>query len=280
MKRQRTLDKKELTRKEKWREIIFEAETSDARLFDVILLWGILVSVFVVTLSSVPSISEHYHTFLVGMEWFFTIVFSIEYFLRIYLSKNPKQYIFSFWGIIDLISTLPTYLSIFVHGPQYLLTIRTLRLLRVFRILRITSYSNEARSLGKALRASGAKITVFFGLILIIVIIMGTLMFIIEGPEHGFTSIPRGIYWAIVTITTVGYGDITPSTITGQILSSTLMILGYAVITVPTGIVSVEYADQKRAKNDCPVCETRNETDAKFCKSCGASLSNQPNASS
>lgn len=280
MKRQRTLDKKELTRKEKWREIIFEAETSDARLFDVILLWGILVSVFVVTLSSVPSISEHYHTFLVGMEWFFTIIFSIEYFLRIYLSKNPKQYIFSFWGIIDLISTLPTYLSIFVHGPQYLLTIRTLRLLRVFRILRITSYSNEARSLGKALRASGAKITVFFGLILIIVIIMGTLMFIIEGPEHGFTSIPRGIYWAIVTITTVGYGDITPSTITGQILSSTLMILGYAVITVPTGIVSVEYADQKRAKNDCPVCETRNETDAKFCKSCGASLSNQPNASS
>jgi voltage-gated potassium channel len=210
---------------------------------------------------------------LKSIEWFFTIVFSIEYFLRIYLSEKPRNYIFSFWGIIDLLSTIPTYLSIFVAGPQYLLTIRTLRLLRVFRIMRITSYSKEARSLVKALRASGAKVTVFFGFILIIVIIMGTIMFIVEGPENGFTSIPRGIYWAIVTVTTVGYGDITPNTILGQVLSSTLMILGYAVITVPTGIVSVEYADQKRKRNDCNECGTENDNDANFCKECGADLS-------
>ncbi|MBO6515959.1 MAG: ion transporter, partial [Bacteroidia bacterium] len=154
------------------------------------------------------------------------------------------------------------------------LIIRTLRLLRVFRIMRLTSYSKEAKGLGKALRASSAKVTVFFGFILIIVILMGTAMFIIEGqqPDTKFTSIPRSIYWAIVTVTTVGYGDITPNTILGQVLSSTLMILGYAVITVPTGIVSVEYAEQKRAKNRCDACGTENETDARYCKSCGNSL--------
>jgi voltage-gated potassium channel len=271
--KQRTLDKHYLSRKEKWREIIFDANTPDARLFDVVLLWFILVSVFVVMLSSVPTIPDTYSVWLKSIEWFFTIVFSIEYFLRIYLSEKPRNYIFSFWGIIDLLSTIPTYLSIFVAGPQYLLTIRTLRLLRVFRIMRITSYSKEARSLVKALRASGAKVTVFFGFILIIVIIMGTIMFIVEGPENGFTSIPRGIYWAIVTVTTVGYGDITPNTILGQVLSSTLMILGYAVITVPTGIVSVEYADQKRKRNDCNECGTENDNDANFCKECGADLS-------
>ncbi|MCB9261509.1 MAG: ion transporter [Flavobacteriales bacterium] len=274
----RTLDKKHLTRKEKWREIIFEADTSDARLFDVILLWVILFSVFIVMLSSVDSIQTHYGSILKIAEWFFTIVFSIEYFLRIYLSPNPRKYILSFWGIIDLLSTIPTYLSLFIFGPQYLLTIRTLRLLRVFRIMQLTSYSREANSLGKAIKASGAKITVFFGAILIVVIIMGTLMFVIEGPENGFSSIPRGIYWAIVTITTVGYGDITPNTILGQVLSSTLMILGYAVITVPTGIVSVEYADQKRnnkeiqPKNGCKNCQTTNDLDAKFCKHCGENL--------
>ncbi len=273
MNKQRTLDKQHLTRKEKWREIIFDANTPDARLFDVLLLWFILISVFVVMLSSVPTVYDNYGKLLTTIEWVFTIVFSVEYFLRIYLSKKPSNYIFSFWGIIDLLSTIPTYLSILIAGPQYLLTIRTLRLLRVFRIMRLTSYSREARALGKALRASGAKVTVFFGFILIIVIIMGTIMFIIEGPKNGFTSIPRGIYWAIVTVTTVGYGDITPNTILGQVLSSTLMILGYAVITVPTGIVSVEYADQKRKRNICEHCGTENENDAKFCKECGSDLS-------
>ncbi len=281
MKRLRTLDKSELSRKEKWREIIFEAETSDARRFDVLLLWAILVSVFVVILSSVSSLPIHYTKVLNIAEWFFTIVFSIEYFLRVYLSKKPKKYIFSFWGIIDLLSTIPTYLSIFIVGTKYLLIIRTLRLLRVFRILRLTSYSNEAKSLGRALKSSGAKVTVFFSFILIIVVLMGTAMFIIEGqePNTKFTSIPKSIYWAIVTVTTVGYGDLAPKTNLGQVLSSILMILGYAVITVPTGIVSVEYADQKRAKNQCKNCQTDNDLDSKFCKSCGESFINKPTTS-
>lgn len=280
MKPVRTLDKKHLSRREKWREIIFEAETPDARLFDVILLWAILISVCIVMLSSVPSFYDAHGPVLKVLEWFFTIVFSIEYFLRIFLSKRPRHYVFSFWGIIDLLSTIPTYLSIFIHGSQYLLIIRILRLLRVFRILRLTSYSREAASLGKALKASSAKVTVFFGFILIVVILMGTAMYVIEGAQYNylphegnqFTSIPKSIYWAIVTVTTVGYGDITPTTILGQVLSSTLMILGYAVITVPTGIVSVEYAQQKKDQNICPSCQTKNDPDALYCKSCGTSL--------
>ena len=271
---QNTLDKTHLTTKEKWREIIFEAETKDARLFDVVLLWAIVISVFIVMLSSVQSLSDNYGDALKIGEWFFTIIFSIEYFLRIYLSTNPRKYIFSFWGIIDLLSTIPSYLSLIIPGPQYLLMIRTLRLLRVFRIMRLKSYGKEATELARAIRSSSAKITVFFGFILILVIMMGTAMYMIEGPKHGFNSIPRGIYWAIVTVTTVGYGDITPSTIVGQILSSTLMILGYAVITVPTGIVSVEYADQKRSKNksQCSNCGKAVKDQDNYCASCGIVL--------
>jgi voltage-gated potassium channel len=284
LKKQRTLDKNHLTRREKWREIIFEADTPDARLFDVILLWGIVISVFVIMLDSVQTISAPVSRVLQYLEWFFTIVFSIEYFLRIYLSKKPRKYILSFWGIIDLLSTIPTYLSLFISGTKYLLIIRVLRLLRVFRIFRLSRYSKEANSLGKALKASSNKITVFFGFILILVILMGTVMYIIEGAEHNyelneenkFSSIPASIYWAVVTVTTVGYGDITPSTILGKILSSALMIIGYAIITVPTGIVTVEFADQKRGKNPCRHCETNNEKDALFCKNCGESMSNTP----
>lgn len=279
---QRTLDKKHLTTKEKWREIVFEAETPDARLFDVILLWAILLSVFIVMLSTVPDISLNTQKVVLYLEWGFTILFSIEYFVRILLSEKPSKYIFSFWGIIDLLSTIPTYLSIFVHGSQYLLVIRALRLLRVFRIMRLTSYSKEASGLAKAIRASSAKITVFLGFILIVVILVGTGMYVIENaaynfeyhPENKFSSIPMSIYWAIVTVTTVGYGDITPVTITGKVLSSILMILGYAVITVPTGIVSVEYADQKRASRKiCGKCNGPNTKEARFCSNCGASLS-------
>lgn len=286
MTKQRTLDKEHLTRKEKWREIIFEAETSDARLFDVVLLWAIVISVFVVMMSSVNNLHETTSTYLKYAEWFFTAVFSLEYFLRIYLSPKPRNYIFSFWGIIDLLSTIPTYLSLLIHGSQYLLIIRVLRLLRVFRIMRLTSYSQQATSLARAIRASSSKITVFFGFILIVVILMGTAMYIIEGAQHDyvynesnkFSSIPASIYWAIVTITTVGYGDITPSTTLGKFLSSVLMILGYAVITVPTGIVTVEYADQKNKTKSCPACNNSNDLDAAFCNKCGQAFSPESKA--
>jgi voltage-gated potassium channel len=280
LKKQRTLDNPNLTRKEKWREIIFEANTPDSRLFDVILLWAILSSVVVIMLDSVQTISVPISKVLIYMEWFFTILFSIEYFLRIYLSRNASKYILSFWGIIDLISTIPTYLSLFFHGTKYLLIIRVLRLLRVFRIFRLSRFSKEASGLGKALRSSSNKIIVFFGFILVLVILMGTLMYIIEGAQHNyepiednkFSSIPASIYWAVVTVTTVGYGDITPQTILGKFLSSALMIIGYAIITVPTGIVTVGYVDQKRAKSNCTSCETNNDVDALFCKNCGESM--------
>lgn len=288
MKVQRTLDNPRLTRKEKWAEIIFEANTPDSKLFDIILLWAILISVLVTMLSSVQTISASVVDILVYTEWGFTILFSIEYFLRIYLSNKPRNYIFSVWGIIDLLSTIPTYLTLFFHGTKYLLIIRVLRLLRVFRIFRLSNYSKEAAGLGKALKASSKKITVFFGFILILVVLMGTLMYIIEGaqheyelnPDNKFSSIPASIYWAVVTVTTVGYGDITPQTILGKFLSSALMIIGYAIITVPTGIVTVQFADQKRAGSVCGNCETKNETDASFCKSCGQSLTNQAKPSS
>ena len=280
MKTQRTLDNPNLTRKEKWAEIIFEANTPDSKLFDVILLWAIVVSVVVVMLSSVQTISPSFEKTLVIIEWGFTIIFSIEYFLRIYLSHNKAGYLFSFWGIIDLLSTIPTYLSLIITGTQYLLIIRILRLLRAFRILRISRYSKEASNLTKAMRASSTKITVFLAFILILVILMGTTMYIIEGAEYNyelndnnqFSSIPASIYWAVVTVTTVGYGDITPHTILGKFLSSALMIIGYAIITVPSGIVTVEFADQRRHQRPCPNCKTNNENDALFCKSCGASL--------
>ncbi|MCB9245838.1 MAG: ion transporter [Flavobacteriales bacterium] len=264
------MDKKDLSTREKWREIIFESHTPDSRLFDVILLYAILLSVAVIMLDSVEKIDLRYGHILSVIEWFFTIIFTIEYVARIALSEDKRKYILSGWGIIDLVSTIPSYLSLFVHGPQYLLTIRILRLLRIFRVLRLNSYLKEARILGTALKASSAKIIVFFGVILSVVIVMGTLMYLIEGPAHGFTSIPRGIYWAIVTITTVGYGDLTPITVVGQMISSLLMLIGYAVITVPTGIVSVELAQHKPKGAVCTECGNReNDIDALFCKHCG-----------
>jgi len=260
-------------RRERWYEIIFGAETREGKLFDVILLWAILFSICVVMLDSVHSVTEKNGELLKGLEWFFTIIFSIEYFLRIYVTEKPRKYILSAWGIIDLLSTIPTYLSLFIEGPQYLLMIRILRLLRIFRILSLKRYAREANSLGQSVRASGAKITVFFAIILIIVILMGTLMYIVEGPENGFISIPFSIYWAIVTITTVGYGDVTPETVLGQVLSSALMIVGYAVIAVPTGIVSVEMAQFSKNSTTCSNCGNKeNDDKADFCKFCGSSL--------
>ena len=264
----------------KMHEIIFEADTPKGKLFDVILLWAILASVLAVMLETVDSIKSEYRDVLIILEWIFTILFSIEYVFRLLSVNKPWKYATSFMGVVDLLSTIPTYISLFVAGPQYLLVIRTIRLLRVFRILKLTRYISEANVLKNALRASAVKITVFIGGVVVLVLIMGTLMYIIEGPEHGFTSIPTSMYWTIVTITTVGYGDIAPSTTIGQTLASVIMLLGYGIIAVPTGIVGGEIAKSKLPKDkgqfstqSCPSCsEEGHDTNAKHCKYCGERL--------
>jgi len=271
----RTFSKKHLSTREKWYEIIFGHHTVEGKGFDVLLLWAILLSVTAVMLESVSSVRAKYGFWLTIAEWTFTIIFTIEYILRIIISRKPLSYIFSFYGLIDLLSTIPTYLGLFFVGPHYLITIRTFRLLRVFRILKLTRYLGESNSLGKALLASRAKIIVFLGAILSITVIVGTLMYIIEGKEagSGFTSIPRSIYWAIVTITTVGYGDIAPQTSIGQLFSAILMLLGYAVIAVPTGIVSAEIVRLKDDHKECVRCgHDTHDSEARFCLKCGERL--------
>ncbi len=266
-----------MTIKEKLHEIIFEADTPMGKLFDVILLVAILLSVLAVLLETVASIREEYEGLLNLLEWAFTVVFSVEYLLRIWLVRKPWKYIFSFMGIVDLLSTLPTYISLFVAGPQYLLVIRTVRLLRVFRVLKLTRYLSEAKILKNALKQSAAKITVFIGGVIVLVLILGSLMYIIEGPGNGFSSIPASMYWTIVTITTVGYGDITPVTTLGQTIASVIMLLGYGIIAVPTGIVTAEMAFSKKdetiSTQACQSCSKEgHDPDAKHCKFCGEQL--------
>jgi len=265
--------------KVKMHEVIFEADTKQGKLFDVILLWAILASVIAVMLETVESIKTEYRSILVILEWVFTILFSIEYIFRLLSVGKPLKYALSFMGIVDLLSTIPTYISLFVAGPQYLLVIRTIRLMRVFRILKLTRYISEARALKEALLSSAVKITVFIGGVIVLVLIMGTLMYIIEGPEHGFTSIPTAMYWTVVTITTVGYGDIAPVTTLGQTLASMIMLLGYGIIAVPTGIVGGEIAKNKVGRKDvistqaCPSCSREgHDYNAKYCKYCGERL--------
>ncbi|MCI4668391.1 MAG: ion transporter [Bacteroidia bacterium] len=262
-------------------EIIFEADTPAGKAFDIILLWLIGISVAVVMLESVPRINKEYQSLFTIIEWVVTILFTIEYCLRIYSVYRPFVYIFSFYGIVDLLSILPTFLSLFLPGTQYLVTIRALRLLRVFRILKLSNYTSQGNVLLSALRASRTKITVFMMAVMTIVVIMGSAMYLIEGtdPETKFTSIPISIYWAIVTLTTVGYGDISPTTELGQFLSSILMILGYAIIAVPTGIVSSEISkadvveEEEINTTSCPSCSRYgHDSDATFCKYCGHSL--------
>jgi voltage-gated potassium channel len=261
--------------KENLHSIIFETESRPGLVFDVGLLISIFVSVLFVILESVESIENRFGLFLKGGEWFFTILFTIEFILRIIAVKRPVKYLLSFYGIIDLLSILPTYMSGLITGSHYLIIIRSLRLLRVFRILKLMRYLGEASLLTKALRASRYKITVFLGAVLILASILGTLMYLIEGPENGFTSIPQGIYWAVVTLTTVGYGDIYPSTIPGKFISTIAMILGYGIIAVPTGIVSVELSRvrDEAVGRSCPSCGAEgHDNDADFCKYCGAEL--------
>jgi len=274
-KTERTLAKKKLSLKEKLYEIIFGHHTVEGKMFDVILLWAILLSVIVVMLESVRSLQLKYGYLFTVVEWCFTIIFTIEYLLRIFIYKKPWKYMLSFYGIIDLLSTIPSYLGLFFIGPQYLLTIRIFRLLRVFRVLKLTRYMGESKNLATALKASRAKIIIFMGVIFSITVIIGTIMYIIENqyPDSGFTSIPKSIYWAIVTITTVGYGDIAPQTALGQFLSAVLMFLGYAVIAVPTGIVSSEMVKQNPDDISCDRCGNKvNDQDARFCKLCGEKM--------
>lgn len=258
----------------KLHEIIFEADTPIGKLFDVVLLILIVVSVLVVILDSVASLNARFGLYFYYAEWFFTILFTLEYMLRIITTKHPSKYIFSFYGIIDLLAILPTYLSLILRGTQFLLVIRMLRLLRVFRVLKLARYVGASAVLAIALRNSRHKIIVFLEVVLTLVVIMGSLMYLIEGPANGFTSIPLSIYWAIVTLTTVGYGDIAPQTFLGQSLASVIMIIGYAIIAVPTGIISVEMS--KASDTNTQVCENCHskfhDDDAKFCKNCGEEL--------
>ncbi len=260
-------------------EVIFEADTATGKTFDVVLLWSILLSVAAVLLESVEAIRIGYGRILYGVEWGFTILFTIEYAIRIICVRRPWLYIRSFYGIVDLLSILPTYISVVVGGSQAMIVIRALRLLRVFRVFKLARYVGEASVLMDALRASRAKITVFLLTVLSIVLIVGSLMYLIEGthPDSGFTSIPASIYWTIVTMTTVGYGDITPQTIPGKTLASMVMIIGYGIIAVPTGIVTAEISaasHQRRITTHvCPECHREgHEPDAKCCKFCGSSL--------
>lgn len=255
--------------------VIFAAETRAGRTFDVILLIAIIGSVIAVSLETVPSIAAPYARALLIAEWVFTLLFTVEYVVRLVCVRRPLRYATSFWGVVDLLAILPTYLSLLFPGAQGLLVIRGLRLLRVFRIMKLARYVGEATVLRDALVASRPKITVFLFAVLMLVVVMGAVMYLVEGPENGFTSIPIGMYWAIVTLTTVGFGDITPHTPLGQLIASVLMVCGYGIIAVPTGIVTAELTRGTVTKpvsaRACHACgRDGHDADAEFCKFCGA----------
>lgn len=268
----------------KWKarlhEIIYEADTPEGRFFDVALLVVILLSIILVMLESVHSLYLRYFWEFYIAEWIITIIFTIEYIARIVAINKKRRYIFSFYGIVDLLSTIPTYIAFIFGGYNILFGIRALRLLRVFRVLKITRYITESNKLASALRNSKAKILVFLFGVFVICIIMGTIMYLVEGPENGYTSIPISIYWCIVTLTTVGFGDIHPVTPLGRAIASLIMITGYGIIAVPTGIVSAEYsrASQQVPTNTqvCPHCnESKHLDKAEFCHNCGKKLNVQ-----
>ncbi|MBD3862237.1 MAG: voltage-gated potassium channel [Olleya marilimosa] len=275
--------------KDKLHEIIYEADTPAGKLFDVVLLVLILASIILVMLESVRNIDAKYHNALYVGEWIITIFFSIEYILRIITVKKPFKYIFSFYGILDLLSTIPMYISFVFAGSHALVTLRALRLLRVFRILKLARYLGASNQLRDSIIASRVKIFVFLFAVLISSVIFGTIMYLVEGEDNGFTNIPKSVYWCIVTLTTVGFGDIAPQTALGQFITTIIMILGYGIIAVPTGIVSAEYSKSlKKSENDtpnppskklnlntqrCSNChESYHDDDANFCKVCGNNL--------
>lgn len=262
-----------------WHEIIFEADTQAGKAFDVGLIVLILASVACVMADSVGQLQARWGNALWAAEWVFTVLFTIEYLMRLMCVAHPKAYVFSFFGIIDLLAILPTYAALVLSGSHYLMSVRILRVLRVFRIFKLTQYLAEARLLLRALQAGMPKITVFALTVLTLVIIIGSVMYVVEGPENGFTSIPIGIYWAIVTLTTVGFGDVTPKTPLGQLFACLVMILGYSIIAVPTGIVTVELTREAQqslkeiSTQACMNCSLDgHDADAVYCKACGAKL--------
>jgi voltage-gated potassium channel len=257
--------------------IIFEADTRAGRRFDMLLIAAILLSILIVLLDSVQAVSNRHEAALEFLEWSFTLLFSVEYLLRLMCVRRPLRYATSFFGIIDLLSVLPTYLAFFVPEVHALLDVRILRLIRIFRIFKLTLYVQEYQVLTSAVRASRRKIMVFLSIVMMVVLLMGTLMYVLEGPEHGFTSIPKAMYWAIVTMTTVGYGDLTPHTDVGKTLASLMMLVGWGVLAVPTGIVTAEMTTQRLLRppttRTCHRCLSEgHDNDARFCKDCGAQL--------
>ena len=259
--------------------IVFHADDPLGKAFDVALIFAIVASVVVVMLESVASVQARIAGGLRIAEWAFTILFTIEYLLRLWLVERKRDYALSFFGIVDLLSVLPTYISLFVAGAQALLVVRILRVLRIFRVLKLAHYVNEAESLGRALAASKRKILVFIFVVLTIVTVMGSMMYVIEGGENGFTSIPQSVYWAVVTLSTVGFGDIYPVTPLGKALASVIIMMGYGIIAVPTGIVTVElnrereHEEAARRHEECPRCGLgEHDADARFCKRCGTSI--------
>ncbi len=265
--------------KAKLHEIIYEADTPAGKLFDLVLLILILASIVLVMLESVESFALAHGDFLNIAEWVITILFTLEYFARIISIKKPAQYIFSFYGVIDFLSTIPKYLSLFIFGTHSLVALRALRLMRIFRILKLARFIGESNNIMRALKASRIKIGVFIMFVLILCTILGSIMYLVEsGEDSGFTSIPRSIYWAIVTLTTVGYGDIAPLTALGQLIASIIMIMGYGIIAVPTGIVTAEFATMDKEDvhlntQSCPNCSAEgHRDDAEFCFDCGESL--------
>ena len=254
--------------------VIFQSRTTAGKLFDVLLILAIIASVMAVMLDSVAAIDARYGRLLKRIEWTFTILFTVEYLARLWCVRKARIYATSFYGIVDLLAILPTYLALFVTGSGYLLVIRILRILRLFRVLKLARYVSAADALVEAMVQSWRKILVFLYVIVTLVVIFGSLMFLVEGPANGFTSIPRGVYWGIVTLTTVGFGDIVPQTPLGQFIASIVMIMGYGIIAVPTGIYAAELREvmtRRRTRRKCPECgRTGHDEDAHFCKFCGA----------
>ena len=280
---------KKIKLKEKIYNIIFEADTKAGKVFDIALIIAVTLNILIVMLESVESLNIKYNTFFEIAEWFFTIIFTVELALRLFSVSRPFQYILSFFGQVDFWSVLPSYLGLFFPGAQHFMIIRALRILRIFRILKLNRYVHAGTNLSRALHLSGPKIIVFLGFVSTLVLILGAIMYLVEGPANGFTSIPKSVYWAIVTMTTVGYGDIAPQTILGQLLASLLMLTGYGIIAVPTGIVSAEmsgltkydkhsskssdqFTKKERVKK-CPNCQYSKHTEgAVFCHQCASIL--------
>ena len=262
--------------REKTYRVIFGTDTAAGQRFDIALIYFILLSVLAVVLSSIGSLQAQYGAWLFKIEWAFTLLFSMEYLLRIYSSPKPLRYIFSFYGLVDLLSIIPTYVALLFPGANYWLVVRLLRVMRIFRVFKLVRYLSEANLLLRSMYAARRKVLVFFTVVLVLCVIFGSLMFLVEGPDNGFSSIPRSIYWTIVTITTVGYGDITPQTVIGQIIATMAMLTGYSIIAIPTGIFTAEIAREMITESNnrqCNVCNRiGHHAEAEYCFQCGVTL--------